>query len=84
VHQPPAYEALTNQGEAPVSAYIDYVACFNRITTVNNPIRAYSTIRIPCPGTDCSLPVQPTKSILKRIIKKDKEKREGEEKREDR
>jgi hypothetical protein len=31
--------------------YIDHVIYFNRITTVNNPIRAYNTIRITCPGT---------------------------------
>jgi hypothetical protein len=31
VHQPPAYEALTNQGYAPVSVYIDYIACFKGI-----------------------------------------------------
>jgi hypothetical protein len=30
--------------------YIDHVTYFNRTTTVNNPTRAYSTIRIPCPG----------------------------------
>ena len=35
----------------PVSVYIDHVTYFNRITTVTNLIRAYNTIRIPCPET---------------------------------
>ena len=35
----------------PVSVYIDHVTYFNRTTTVTNLIRAYNTIRIPCPET---------------------------------
>jgi hypothetical protein len=31
--------------------YIDHVIYFNRIIIVTNLIRAYNTIRIPCPKT---------------------------------
>ena len=47
VHQPPAYEALTNQGDAPVSVYIDHVAYFNRTTVTIPTSIEYYTYYVP-------------------------------------
>ena len=52
-----------------VSVYIDHVTYFNRTTTVTNPIRAYSTIRIPCPGTRLFITCQPTISLFSLFLK---------------
>jgi hypothetical protein len=40
--------------------YIDHITYFNRTTIVTNLTRAYSTIRIPCPGTRLFITCQPT------------------------
>jgi hypothetical protein len=53
-HQPPDYEALTNQGDAPTSIYIDYVAYFNR-TIVTNPNEHIVLYVLRAPGPDYSM-----------------------------
>jgi len=45
VHQPLDYEALTNQGEAPVSVYIDHVALQLNLSHYSNEHRIPNVLR---------------------------------------
>jgi hypothetical protein len=48
------YKALTNQGDAPTSIYIDYIAYFKR-TIVTNPNEYIVLYVLRAPGPDCSI-----------------------------